>query len=150
MSKFKVGDKVRITNTGSVPQELISRSVGKIQTVTEADDDWGFFLTEQYQGGIWDDNAELVIEKSLEDQLAEAEKAVAELKQKLEDAKPKARDLPLGTVVDSDHDYYTKIARDSWVVVDKSRKDSFKRSNTIVVYRDERLNNGFEVIREGI
>jgi hypothetical protein len=152
MSKFKVGDKVRITNTGSVPQELISRSVGKIQTVTEADDDWGFFLTEQYQGGIWDANAELVVEKSLEDQLADAEKIVAELKQKIEDAKPKAAKLTPGTIVSRVEDStMVKLGTDSWATVDTHIAKYPARNANIVVYRDEDIDRyGFEVIREGI
>jgi hypothetical protein len=156
MTEYKRGDRVKIVNAKRQP--WVTEIVGKFATVEQ---DKGGYVTirerdlDPSSSGIWKSNLELV-DKSLEDQLADAEKAVAELKQKIADAKPKVSDLPLGTVIDSGRDYYTKVAKDSWVVVDKSRNHTFKRSDSIAVYsiavyRDNYLNEqGFEVIREGI
>lgn len=153
MTEYKRGDRVKIVNAKFQP--WVTELVGKFATVER---DKGGYVTirdrdlDPSNSGIWKSNLELV-EKSLEDQLAEAEKIVARLKQKIEDAKPKAEKFPSGTVVKLSGDmhpgYMVKVSKDAWATLDKESK--IERFDNIHVARDFNINDwGFEVIREGI
>ena len=145
MSKFKVGDKViSHTETGYFSDLL----EGVIAEYNDAYDFPYLIKTDNGTMPFTEDELELV-EPPPEEQLAELEEQLAELEQKIEDAKPKAARLPTLTTVTADGVDYIKIARNTWVTYENSL--SFTRSNSIVVHRDDVIDDrGFEVIREGI
>lgn len=130
MSAFKVGDRVKITNSGNHAQKKLIEHVGKVFTVTGSSAYNGYFFAKGADpdaGGIWDDNAELVTDAPLEDQLAEAEALVASLKQQIEDVKPWAADLDAGTHV---KDWggcceFVKVATDTWIYISQNKTTGY-------------------------
>jgi len=149
MSKFKVGDRVVVTDPAYSEEGLESN-------IIDIDDDY-FVLDKEnyidrgrYDGATWvtdrfrEYQLELV-DQTLEDQLAEAEQKVAELKQQIED-RDNFSALPVGSVVRSAYDY-VKVGKNNWV----SLKPLTRRDN-VTVWSDQDMGSysGTVVIREGI
>jgi hypothetical protein len=168
MSKFKVGDKVRFVNKNGAQswaegveftvekfnKDKLGNSSGWYQGSDATrygepfdayDNDLG------NSGGIWEENLELV-EKSLEDQLADAEKIVAELKQKLEERDaPVTKRLPIGSVISTGVFQYVKLADNTWqAILTESGEPISAYLSGFSPYGDDRFIGKVEVIREGI
>lgn len=169
--KFQIGERVRVTNALNtqfwakgveftidqyIPDELFSHSSGWYKGSNAVQDGETF----QYphgdagnSGGIWEGNLERV-KPTLEEKLAKAKAVVAELEKAIEDAKPHARDIAVGThVVNNYHGYgddedstysdeYVKVGKNSWALV--SREVEY--FNEIHVHRDVDIDrHDFEV-----
>lgn len=149
MSKFKVGDKVRVVNSTSTS----NRWIGEEFTVSEVLKYGAYPVrVSSYAGPFDESELELVEEqKTLEQQLQEAKSRVAELEKQLEEAKPKASDMTVGAIILREGDTtsrYIKVGRDQWVWY-RSREGQSAPYVDGWITPDSKIDIE-EVIREGI
>lgn len=152
MSKFKVGDRVRVVN--NVVEK--DRWVGEEFTITKINQPYLSFpidVDNKSVGPFAERELEL-IEPTPEEQLAELEQKVAELKQQIEDAKPKLSDMGIGAIfregyVPADEaSLFIKVGPNQWVWIDGGEAAKWCGRNWST---DEQVGRHFgEVIREGI
>ncbi len=159
MTKFKVGDKVRVVRNGTGSEKADSwigyefAVFGHTNNHLTAPMYWG--QDDDNRGPFYESELKLVNEeKTLDQQLEDAKNLVAGLEQKIQDAKPKAADFDLGAVVVLEGDYgpdggstHTKAGKDYWVWSHKRNA-----SEDAAAYTDVQIDQfGIkEVLSEGI
>jgi hypothetical protein len=152
MSKFNVGDKVRVVKAKDDGSPTTKEFIGKEGVVNQTGGYFGYNV--KFADDVWafyPDELEAA-DPTPEARLEQAKALVAEIEQEIEDAKPKAQNIPVGSVAKNARQHpghFVKVAHNAWVTV--SVQDGASRSDEVVVIRDWSMNDwGFEIIREGV
>jgi hypothetical protein len=156
MSKFKVGDKVRVVRVKTLGAQRWLNNEYTVTKISKNDEmlSWPIYVDGTGAGPFAEDELGLVEQPSFEEQLEQAKQKVAEIEKQIEDAKHKAEKVSIGSLVKISQPYMhpgymAKVAKDAWVTVSPDGVNS--RFDSVSVVRDYAINDwGFEVIREGI
>lgn len=139
---FKVGDNVRVIGV----TDGYDQFNGKTGVVNEVNGDdpyaWNTSVTiDGYSLAFAQNELELVVETTLEEQLAEAKSLVEHLEEQVkiaaQSSNPFSEFKPGHVHQTSDNDLFVKVAKNSWVLIGTPLDG--QRSDEVVVYRDDYL-----------
>jgi ABC-type Fe3+-hydroxamate transport system substrate-binding protein len=144
MSKFNVGDEVRVVKSREDDSYTTKKLIGKEGVVIETGGIYGYSV--RFANTEWSFYPEEIeaVATTPEARLEQAKALVAELEQNIADAKPKAENIPWGSVVRLNDDtsiYFVKVSGNRW----------FANWGNVEYDNAEIASRGIaEIIREGV